>query len=265
METCGNRRFSAASVFPFSQPERFRFFCFPPVFSFLPLSELAKTGAGRPRPPGSCIGYYVTFCSSGRAPPKAFVRSTVVTDGHLCWGRFQKSGRCFGAGPYSESLVHFIKNGKAVQEQVDLSGVAQNVSLPFEGVAYEKGHVLNSEIQPHVAVDGNAQQLSSLISILLENAVQYSTEGADIHFSLSEENHRAVLRVRNKSPEMSPEQCGQLFERFYRSDASRPGDGHYGLGLSIAQKIVQTHHGQISASWKDGSITFTTLLPLSKA
>ena len=158
-----------------------------------------------------------------------------------------------------------MQEGKTSQERVDLSSTAESVSLPFEGVAFEKGHVLNSEIQPNVTVDGNAQQLSSLISILLDNAVQYSTEGADIHFSLSEENHRAVLRVRNESPEMTPEQCRQLFERFYRSDSSRPGDGHYGLGLSIAQKIVQAHHGQISASWKDGSMTFTILLSLSKS
>ena len=171
----------------------------------------------------------------------------------------------------SSELIHNLltltrmQEGKAVQEKVDLSVVAQSVCLPFEGVAFEKGHVLNSEIQPNVAVDGNAQQFSSLISILLDNAVQYSTEGADIHFSLSEENHRAVLRVRNGSPEMNQEQCRQLFERFYRSDSSRPGDGHYGLGLSIAQKIVQAHHGLISAAWKDGEITFTTLLPLSKS
>ena len=171
----------------------------------------------------------------------------------------------------SSELIHNLltltrmQEGQAVQEKVDLSVVAQSVCLPFEGVAFEKGHVLNSEIQPNVAVDGNAQQLSSLISILLDNAVQYSTEGTDIHFSLSEESHRAVLRVRNGSPEMTPEQCKQLFERFYRSDSSRPGNGHYGLGLSIAQKIVQAHHGLISAAWKDGAIIFTTLLPLSKS
>ena len=158
-----------------------------------------------------------------------------------------------------------MQEKQSAYEKVNLSEVVEGVILPFEGVAFEKGHVLNTEIHPGLFLQGNPQQLSSLVSILLDNAVQYSTEGADIGITLSEESHRVVLRVRNQCPEMSPEQCRQLFERFYRTDNSRTGNGHYGLGLSIAQKIVQAHRGSISASWKDGYIIFTTVLPLPKA
>lgn len=149
-------------------------------------------------------------------------------------------------------------------ERVNLSGIVEGVILPFEGVAFEKGHVLNADVSPELFVQGNAQQLSSLVSILLDNALQYSTEGSEIGLTLAGENHRAILRVRNQCPEMSQEQCGQLFDRFYRTDDSRTGNGHYGLGLSIAQKIVQAHHGGINALWKDGSITFTVVLSQAK-
>lgn len=158
-----------------------------------------------------------------------------------------------------------MQEKQTAAERVNLSGIAESVILPFEGVAFEKGHVLNTEIQPELYVQGNPQQLLSLVSILLDNAVQYSTAGSEIGLALSGVNHRAVLQVRNQCPEMSQEQCGQLFDRFYRTDDSRTGNGHFGLGLSIAQKVVQAHHGSISASWEDGSITFTAVLPLAKA
>ena len=158
-----------------------------------------------------------------------------------------------------------MQEKQSTQEQLNLSEIVEGVILPFEGVAFEKGHVLNAQIRPELFVQGNAQQLSSLVSILLDNAVQYSKEGSEIGITLSEESRRALLQIRNQCPEMSPEQCRQMFDRFYRSDGSRTGNGHYGLGLSIAQKIVQAHRGSISASWKDGSITFTAVLPLAKA
>ncbi len=147
------------------------------------------------------------------------------------------------------------------RERLNLSEIAEGVILPFEGVAFEKGHALKAEIRPEVYIQGNEQQLSSLLSILLDNAVQYSSEGAEIEISLEEENRRVMLRVRNQSPQMSREECRRLFDRFYRTDSSRPGNGHYGLGLSIAQRIVQAHRGEISASWRDGAMTFRILFP----
>ena len=53
----------------------------------------------------------------------------------------------------------------------------------------------------------------------------------------------------------------RFFERFYRQDESHNVDkGGYGIGLSIAESIVQQYGGSISVSWKDGMISFTCLL-----
>lgn len=161
------------------------------------------------------------------------------------------------SGKLIKSLLALTRaqEDSAPMEPVNLSDIAESTILPFEGVAFEKGHVLNSSVQPGLHIRGNEQQLSGLISILLDNAIQYSVENSEIDVLLSEENRHLLLRVSNQSEKMSEEQCRQLFDRFYRSDSSRTGDGHYGLGLSIAQKIVQSHHGEIHASWKDGVIT----------
>ncbi len=157
-----------------------------------------------------------------------------------------------------------MQEARPVRALLNLSELVEGILLPFEGVAFEKGHMLQTEIRPGLFIRGNEQQLSSLLSILLDNAVQYSTGGAEINVTLTEEGRRAVLRVRNGCPEISREECGHLFERFYRTDRSHPADGHHGLGLSIAERIAQAHGGEISASWKDGAMTFLVTLPTTK-
>ncbi|MBQ9008223.1 MAG: HAMP domain-containing histidine kinase [Clostridia bacterium] len=171
------------------------------------------------------------------------------------------------SGELIQSLLTLtrLQEKESKQERICLSRIVESVILPFEGVAFEKGHVLLTEIRPETRVLGNEQQLSSLISILMDNVVRYSTEGTEIRVRLTEENHRAMLRVQNQCPEMSGEQCRRLFDRFYRADPSRTGEGHYGLGLSIARRIMETHRGEIHAEWQGGQITFTAVFPPDKA
>ena len=53
----------------------------------------------------------------------------------------------------------------------------------------------------------------------------------------------------------------RFFERFYREDSSHNTEkGGYGIGLSIAESIVSSYNGSISASWKNGMISFTCIL-----
>ena len=53
----------------------------------------------------------------------------------------------------------------------------------------------------------------------------------------------------------------RFFDRFYRQDESHNIErGGFGIGLSIAESLVQKYHGSIKASWRDGVISFTCLL-----
>ena len=54
-----------------------------------------------------------------------------------------------------------------------------------------------------------------------------------------------------------------IFKRFYRADKARAMNGSYGLGLSIAEAIVEAHKGAIWAESKDGQNTFFIQLPIS--
>ena len=65
----------------------------------------------------------------------------------------------------------------------------------------------------------------------------------------------------NEGKALSGQELKNIFKRFYRADAARERTGSYGLGLSIAEGIVQAHRGKIWAESKDGVNTFLIQLP----
>ena len=145
---------------------------------------------------------------------------------------------------------------------VDLSRTVTGEALAFETLAFEQQKRLRCDIEDGLCLNGNAGQLTQLVSILLDNAVRHAT-GSDIALTLKRQGHTAVLTTVNECPELSQEQLDRLFERFYRADEARSGDTpHYGLGLSIARAVAVQHGGGIRAAWADGRVRFTVTLPL---
>ena len=89
--------------------------------------------------------------------------------------------------------------------------------------------------------------------------------GGEIGITLRRQAHTAVLSVVNAGDEIPPDKLEHLFDRFYRLDEARSGEGeHYGLGLSIAKAVAQKHGGSIAASCADGKVRFTVSLPVKK-
>ena len=151
------------------------------------------------------------------------------------------------------------------KETLDLSELTTGEALPFESLAFERGKKIESQIEPGVFAEGNANQLRQLVSILLDNALSHGT-GDRIELSLWRERHAAILTVANDAEEIGAEQLARLFDRFYRTDEARTENApHYGLGLSIAQAIVLAHGGAISAAYKNGKAIFTVQLPAKKS
>ena len=149
-----------------------------------------------------------------------------------------------------------------------LSDIVSESVAAFEPLAREQGRTIAVDIAPAVTVKGSAKELEKLMSILLENAVKYSAdpEGeAQIDVSLRKEGRSAVIEVRNRTEdEQMNETLSHVFERFYRADASRNSQtGGHGIGLSMAQAIVNAHGGRISARTSDGrDFIVTAALPL---
>lgn len=105
-------------------------------------------------------------------------------------------------------------------------------------------------------------QAEQLLSILLDNAVKYGSQGSAVRVSLRKEDRRLWLTVENACdalPQVPPE---KLFHRFYRGDAARTQkSGGYGIGLAVARSIVQGHKGTLQARYLPGNrISFTVCL-----
>ena len=116
-------------------------------------------------------------------------------------------------------------------------------------------------------MNGNEKMIRQLTSILLDNALKYSSENGTIMVSLKKTRRQIRLSVFNTAVEVDAAELPHLFDRFYRSDRSRnSATGGYGIGLSIAKSIVERHGGRISAHLAPGKdnqneIHFCALLP----
>jgi signal transduction histidine kinase len=143
---------------------------------------------------------------------------------------------------------------------VNLSGIVDTEALSFEAVAFEKGLSLEVKAIPDIKVLGDEQRLRQLVAILVDNATKYAKVSSTIKVEVSKQQASATLCVFNECKAISPEQQQHLFERFYRGDTSRSTKGS-GLGLSIAQAIVDEHKGKITVHSDASGTRFTVSIP----
>ena len=124
--------------------------------------------------------------------------------------------------------------------------------------------ILLSSISCTVAVlRGSEQHLYQVMDVLLDNALKYSTPGGTVSVKLTQNGRNCTLSVASPGEPISKEDLKNIFKRFYRADKARAMNGSYGLGLSIAQSIVEAHKGKIWAQSGNGYNTFTVQLPVN--
>lgn len=152
--------------------------------------------------------------------------------------------------------------GKVGMTTVSLSDSVTDTIRIFGEAMELKNLKLDTQIAPEVTVQANKEQISQLLSILVDNAVKYSPGGGSIRLSLQKTGKTVVLEIENTCDELPSCEPDKLFDRFYRADAARTQkSGGYGIGLSAAQAIVRIHHGTINARYElQNRIVFTVKL-----
>lgn len=151
---------------------------------------------------------------------------------------------------------------KLVFSKLNYSKLIFDAILPFEPLFFEKGLTLHNQIAPDIFVNGSEAHLRQTMEVLLDNAQKYSSSNGETCVSLQKYSRgHCRLTVSNPGEPIPPEDLPHIFKRFYRVDKARSRTGSFGLGLSIAEQIVQEHHGHIWAESKSGMNSFFVELP----
>jgi two-component system sensor histidine kinase CiaH len=157
--------------------------------------------------------------------------------------------------------------GSLASQPVSLQDVAGEVMNRLLPSAQAKQIAVQDSV-PDLKVSGDRAKLVQAATILLDNAIKYSPEKSTVYLEGHAKDAHGYLSVKDEGPGIAAEDLPRIFDRFYRADPARTkltADG-YGIGLSIARKVIEQHHGRITVNSLPGKgSTFIIELPLSAA
>lgn len=138
--------------------------------------------------------------------------------------------------------------------------------LPIAQTAVERERTLSADIMIDIAEDikvlASAELMTRAIANLVRNAVKYAAQDGTIRITAIKNGPKVKIEVRDNGPGVPENLLGQLFEPFFRPEASRDRDsGGVGLGLAIVKTCVETCKGTVSAAnQKPGGFVVTLIL-----
>ena len=150
---------------------------------------------------------------------------------------------------------------KTVLTDTDITKAVGETIDTFESVAIQDNKKLVRDLGADIHMSADESSIRQLTSVLIDNAIKYCDDEGTISVQLSKKSKTVRLVISNSYKDGANTDYNRFFDRFYRKDEAHNVDkGGYGIGLSIAENIVHRYKGTISASWKDGIISFTCLL-----
>ena len=136
---------------------------------------------------------------------------------------------------------------------ISLSDIVAETVEGYEASSEVAGKEIRADIAPGINIKANEKNIRSLLGLLMDNAIKYSLPDTTIEVTLGGKGKKALLEIYNKADNIKQGDNDILFERFYRTDASRNSQtGGTGIGLSVARSIVEAHGGKIHAYSDDG-------------
>ncbi len=147
-------------------------------------------------------------------------------------------------------------------EDFPLAELVDSLLTRYEGVARKKGVTLETVIPDDLPlVHADPLQIAQVLQNLLDNGIKFNRENGRVVVELVNVASGVQVTVRDDGEGIAPEILPRIFDRFYTGDTSRHRKGESnGLGLAIAQKIVQGHHGTLTVTSHPGegsAFTFT--------
>ncbi|WP_426355818.1 sensor histidine kinase [Latilactobacillus sakei] len=146
----------------------------------------------------------------------------------------------------------------------DMEQMLEQLAASFELEAQKKNMQIMVECQPApLMMEADTEKLGRVFNNLIANALKYGKGGKQIILSAEKVGQEAIIKVSNDGQQIPSDSLNQLFDRFYRVEASRSQEtGGTGLGLAITQSIVALHGGYIYADSTPELTSFVIHLPL---
>jgi signal transduction histidine kinase len=155
----------------------------------------------------------------------------------------------------SDSLLQLTQYKKTeAQTKFELLSLQQIIKESVKKInpLIQKKNIIVKNKTQNIDVKGNKYSLIDLFVIILDNAVKYSQDKSTITIYTKKTEKSVIISVKDQGIGIDEEDLKYVFDRFYRSDKARSKgniDG-YGLGLSIAKEIVNSHKGSINIESK---------------
>jgi signal transduction histidine kinase len=145
-------------------------------------------------------------------------------------------------------------------QRLNLDQLTRDVVELYEPLSEEKHQKLGVRTTTLPIVHADRDMLFQALANLLDNAVKYTPIGGIIDIHLLTRDGKAVFSICDSGPGIAPAERDKVFQRFYRSDASRSSTGN-GLGLSLVQAITHLHGGQITLRGNDPGLCIDLAFP----
>lgn len=149
--------------------------------------------------------------------------------------------------------------------RINLTRLLEMLVYEFQPMFREKELTCSLELEEELMMMCDADKIQRVFDNLLRNAVRYSFRGTEITIAAKRQEEYAAVTFTDFGDTIPKEKLEQIFEQFYRLDASRSTkSGGAGLGLAIAKQIVELHGGRIRAESEHEKTKFQVLLPVKK-
>jgi len=153
-------------------------------------------------------------------------------------------------------------------KQFDITHLLIQTLLLFEEKAEAKRLAVEGlEDCPKTLVVADKDLMQQVFYNLTENAIKFVDEGGKLTLAVDSDGTQAHVHMRNTGEGLTEEELSRIFDRFYKTDASRGKDTTgVGLGLSIVSRIMVLHGGTVTVKSVHGEYTeFIVSLPLIQA
>jgi two-component system, OmpR family, sensor kinase len=162
-------------------------------------------------------------------------------------------------------LARFDNNQMTLEiRRINLGSLINRTIDDMKVLAEQKDIEISLSSQENLILDGDENQLRRLLVNLLDNAIKYTSRKGKVTVTSHKDGTQARVVVSDTGIGIPADELPYIFDRFYQVARSRRTNHGFGLGLSIAKSIAESHHGKILVESHPGQgTTFTVSLPLS--